>query len=99
REMYPDLSVSISSDMGQEYGEYERTLTTVVNTAVRPRTMHYMRNFASSIGEKGFGGTLAVVRSDGGNMSTDAVIDRPIQIALSGPSGGVTGSAYLARVI
>ena len=99
RALYPDLSVSISSDMGQEYGEYERTLTTVVNTAVRPRTMHYMRNFASSIGEKGFGGTLAVVRSDGGNMSTEAVIDRPIQIALSGPSGGVTGSAYLARVI
>src|SRR5829696_5000688 len=36
REAYPDLSVSISADIGQEYGEYERTLTTVVNTAVQP---------------------------------------------------------------
>jgi N-methylhydantoinase A len=99
REMYPELSVSISSDIGQEYGEYERTLTTVVNTAVQPRTMAYMKNFESSIAEKHFGGSLSIVRSDGGAMSTEAVSERPIQIALSGPSGGVTGSAYLARLI
>ena len=98
-ELYPELSVSISSDIGQEYGEYERTLTTVVNTAVQPRTVMYMRNFESSIAEKQFGGTLSIVRSDGGAMSTEAVAERPIQIALSGPSGGVTGSAYLARQI
>ena len=99
REMYPDLSVSISSDIGQEYGEYERTLTTVVNTAVQPRAVLYMKNFESSIKEKQFGGSLSIVRSDGGAMSTEAVARRPIQIALSGPSGGVTGSAYLAREI
>ncbi|MGB3684064.1 MAG: hydantoinase/oxoprolinase family protein [Rubrobacteraceae bacterium] len=98
-ELYPDLSVSISSDIGQEYGEYERTLTTVVNTAVQPSAIRYMRNFESSIQEKQFGGSLSIVRSDGGAMSTEAVARRPIQIALSGPSGGVTGSAYLAREI
>ena len=98
-ELYPDLSVSISSDIGQEYGEYERTLTTVVNTAVQPRTMSYMRNFESSVAEKKFNGSLSIVRSDGGAMSTDAVSESPIRIALSGPSGGVTGSAYLAREI
>ena len=99
RELYPDLSVSISSDIGQEYGEYERTLTTVVNTAVQPRTMSYMRNLESSVAEKKFNGSLSIVRSDGGAMSTDAVSESPIRIALSGPSGGVTGSAYLAREI
>jgi N-methylhydantoinase A len=99
REAYPDLSVSISADIGQEYGEYERTLTTVVNTAVQPHTMLYMRNFESSMGEKRFHGRLSIVRSDGGAMSTEAVAESPIQIALSGPSGGVTGSAYLAREI
>ena len=99
REVHPDLSVSISADIGQEYGEYERTLTTVVNTAVQPGTSRYMRNFEGSIDEKQFGGALSIVRSDGGAMSTEAVADSPIQIALSGPSGGVTGSAYLAREI
>jgi N-methylhydantoinase A len=99
REMYPDLPVSISADIGQEYGEYERTLTTVVNTAARPRTILYMRNFESSIEDRQFDGALSIVRSDGGAMSTEAVAERPIQIALSGPSGGVTGAAYLARQI
>jgi N-methylhydantoinase A len=39
---------------------------------------------------------LSIVRSDGGAMSPEATSHRPIQIALSGPSGGVTGAAYLA---
>ena len=99
REVAPDLPVTISSDIGQEYGEYERTLTTVVNTAVRPQTLVYMNNFEGSMKERKFGGTLSIVRSDGGAMSTEAVAERPIQIALSGPSGGVTGAAYLAREI
>jgi N-methylhydantoinase A len=99
QEIYPDLPVSISADIGQEYGEYERTLTTVVNTAARPRTILYMRNFESAIEDRRFNGTLSIVRSDGGAMSTEAVAERPIQIALSGPSGGVTGAAYLARQI
>ena len=99
REVAPELPVTISSDIGQEYGEYERTLTTVINTAVRPSTIVYMNNFEGSMKERNFGGTLSIVRSDGGAMSTEAVAERPIQIALSGPSGGVTGSAYLAREI
>jgi N-methylhydantoinase A len=99
QEMYPDLPVTISSDIGQEYGEYERTLTTVVNNAVQPRTQTYMSGFESSIEEKGFQGSLSIIRSDGGAMSTKATSHRPIQIALSGPSGGVTGAAYLAREI
>ena len=99
REIASDLPVTISSDIGQEYGEYERTLTTVVNTAVRPQTIVYMNNFEDSMKERKFGGTLSIVRSDGGAMSTEAVAERPIQIALSGPSGGVTGAAYLAREI
>src|SRR5215213_6810863 len=74
-------------------------LNSYVNTAVQPRTMLYMRNFEKSIDEKRFVGALSIVRSDGGAMSTEAVAERPIQIALSGPSGGVTGSAYLAREI
>jgi N-methylhydantoinase A len=66
---------------------------------VQPGTSLYMRNFEESIDEKRFGGSLSIVRSDGGAMSTEAVAASPIQIALSGPSGGVTGSAYLAREI
>jgi len=99
RELYPEMPVSVSADIGQEYGEYERTLTTVVNTAVQPKTLTYMKGFEDSIRDRDFRGNLSIVRSDGGAMSTRATAERPIQIALSGPSGGVTGAAYLSREI
>lgn len=99
REMYPELPVSISSDMVQEYGEYERALTTVVNTYARPRVIRYLTGLDESLKEKGFRGTLNIVRSDGGTMSTHAAAESPVHIALSGPSGGAVGTAYLARVV
>lgn len=95
----PEVPISISSDMVQEYGEYERALTTVINTSVRPRIVSYMRGLERSLEERGFGGTLNIVRSDGGTMSTQAACERPVQIVLSGPSGGAAGAAHLAKTI
>lgn len=99
REMYPDLPISISSDMVQEYGEYERALTTVVNTYARPRVIRYLHGLDSALANRGFKGSLNIVRSDGGTMSTRAAAESPVHIALSGPSGGAIGTAYLAREI
>lgn len=99
QDAYPDLPVSISSEMVSEYREYERTLTTVINAYVRPQVIRYVRNLAAKLEGMGFRGRLNIVRSDGGTMSTQAAQDRPVDITFSGPSGGVVGAAYLARQI
>lgn len=96
---YPDLPVSISSELVAEYREYERTLTTVINAYVRPQVIRYIRNLTSTLRHEGFGGRLNIVRSDGGTMSAQAAQDRPVDITFSGPSGGVVGAAYLAREV
>lgn len=96
---YPDLPVSISSELVAEYREYERTLTTVINAYVRPQVIRYIRNLTSTLRDEGFGGRLNIVRSDGGTMSAQAAQDRPVDITFSGPSGGVVGAAYLAREV
>lgn len=98
-EEYPQIPISISSDMVQEMGEYERALTTVINTYSRPRVIRYLEGLDAAMEDRGFKGSMNIVRSDGGNMSTSSAMDRPVDIALSGPSGGVVGSAYLARTI
>nr|WP_200125497.1 hydantoinase/oxoprolinase family protein [Salicibibacter cibarius] len=98
-EMYPDLPVSISSDIVPEYGEYERALTTVINTYTRPQVLNYLNRLESSQSEKGFDGQLNIVRSDGGTMSAKAATERPVDISFSGPSGGVVGSSYLSELI
>ncbi|MFC7154232.1 hydantoinase/oxoprolinase family protein [Halomarina halobia] len=94
---YPDLPVSVSSEIVTEYGEYERTLTTVINDYARPQVIRYLDDLDAELRESGSSAALNVVRSDGGIMSTDAAKRRPVELALSGPSGGVVGAATIAE--
>ena len=92
----PDLPVSISADIVPEYGEYERTLTTVINDYARPQVIRYLEDLDTELERAGSTARMNVVRSDGGLMSSAAAKDRPVELALSGPSGGVVGAATIA---
>ena len=94
---FPDLPVSISSEIVPEYGEYERTLTTVINDYARPTVIEYLEDLDASLEAAGSTARMNVVRSDGGLMSTGAATHRPVELALSGPSGGVVGAATIAE--
>jgi len=94
---FPDLPVSISAEIVPEYGEYERTLTTVINDYARPEVINYLDELDESLAAEGSTATMNVVRSDGGLMSSDAAKQRPVELALSGPSGGVVGAAAIAE--
>ncbi len=93
----PDLPVSISAEIVPEYGEYERTLTTVINDYARPQVIDYLEDLDDSLEAAGSSATMNVVRSDGGLMSSEAAKHRPVELALSGPSGGVVGAATIAE--
>jgi N-methylhydantoinase A len=93
----PDLPVSISAEIVPEYGEYERTLTTVINDYARPQVIDYLDDLDASLEDAGSTATMNVVRSDGGLMSSEAAKNRPVELALSGPSGGVVGAATIAQ--
>ena len=92
----PELPVSISAEIVPEYGEYERTLTTVINDYARPQVIRYLDDLDDSLEAAGSSATMNVVRSDGGLMSSAAAKNRPVELALSGPSGGVVGAATIA---
>ena len=92
----PALPVSISSEIVPEYGEYERTLTTVINDYARPTVIDYLEDLDASLSAADSTATMNVVRSDGGLMSSQAAKERPVELALSGPSGGVVGAATVA---
>lgn len=96
REEAPEVPVSISSEIVPEYGEYERTLTTVINDYARPTLINYLDDLDESLAAAGSTATMNVVRSDGGLMSSEAAKNRPVELALSGPSGGVVGAATIA---
>ncbi len=97
QKLYPDLPVTISSDVLPEFREYERTLTACMNSYVRPRVQSYLRNLEKEIRQEGMHGELNVLRSDAGLMTFKTAEENPVYAILSGPSGGVAGAIFIAR--
>ena len=97
REMMPDVPVSISADILPEMQEYERALTTVANSAVRPTVARYVGNLERELRAWGSDAKLSLLRSDGGLMSADKSRSAPVNLLMSGPAGGVAGAVFIAR--
>ena len=97
REIMPEVPVSLSHQVLPEMQEYERTLTTVANASVRPVVSLYVRNLRERLRGMGMNGRLALLRSDGGLMSTEASEEYPVSLLMSGPAGGVTGALWVAK--
>jgi N-methylhydantoinase A len=93
----PGVSVSVSHRITQEWREYERTSTTVVNAYVQPIMDRYLGEFGRGLGGRGFAGHLLVTQSNGGAFSLEAARSKPVHTIESGPAAGVTGSATLSR--
>ncbi len=92
-----DIPVSLSSDVSPEFREYERAVTTVLNSYLGPVMRRYLSSLEVSLREVPVMAALQVVRSDGGLMSVGGAQAHPIATALSGPSGGVNGAAFVAK--
>lgn len=92
-----DVPVSLSCDILPEMYEYERALTTVANSAVRPIVGKYVNNLETELRDMGMDGRLSLLRSDGGLMSAEKAQDAPVNLLMSGPAGGVTGALWVAK--
>jgi N-methylhydantoinase A len=88
--------VMLSYKVNPEAREYERTSVTVLNASVAPLVGDYLKRIDSeaSLGEK-----LQIFHSAGGMASPEAVCERPLSMALSGPAAGVSAAARTARML
>ena len=96
-EEMPDVPVSLSSEVIPEMQEYERTVTTVANSYVRPVVRTYLHNLESEFERSMRGARLHVLRSDGGLSSAEAAEAYPVNLLMSGPAGGVSGAIWIAH--
>ncbi|WP_370618287.1 hydantoinase/oxoprolinase family protein [Mumia qirimensis] len=98
-EEHPEAVVSISSEVLREYREYERSMTTLVDAAVKPKVAAYVRRIAHRLEEYADGGVpFYVMKSNGGVLSATEVVNQPISTVLSGPAAGALGAALIASV-
>jgi N-methylhydantoinase A len=95
-EELPGIPVSLSSQVVPEMQEYERTVTTVANSYVRPRVARYVRNLTEKLAAKTDAVKLHILRSDGGLASAKSSEEFPVNLLMSGPAGGVTGALWVA---
>jgi N-methylhydantoinase A len=96
-EIMPDVPISLSHIVLPEMQEYERTLTTVANAAVRPVVGRYVRNLRARLRDAGMAGKLSLLRSDGGLMTSEKSEEHPVSLLMSGPAGGVTGAIWVGK--
>jgi len=82
--------VTCSHEVSPEMREVERTVTTVINAALRPRLRRYLR------GIDGLAGEVLVMTSSGGLVPAVEGAELPAALLLSGPAGGVRAGAAAA---
>jgi N-methylhydantoinase A len=99
---HPDAVISISSEVLREYREYERSMTTLVDAAVKPKVAGYVTNIHARLDD--FTGADAgreripfhIMKSNGGVLSAEEVVNQPITTVLSGPAAGALGAGLIA---
>ena len=93
---FPDLPVSLSSVVAPIWREYERTSTTVMDAYCQRVARGFMREVSQGLDELGIRDRSALMKSNGGQVSIDHAADRPIDMVLSGLSGGMIAGHFWA---
>ena len=96
-DVMPGVPVSLSCDVIPEMQEYERAVTTVANSYVRPRVQTYVENLTRELESRMNTVKLHVLRSDGGLASSLSAAEYPVNLLMSGPAGGVAGAVWIAK--
>ncbi len=92
------LSVSCSSEVLPEFREYERMSTTVLDAYLKRIVEGYITNMGAVLAKKGMA-QFYVMQSNGGVVKAGVVKNKPVNMLLSGPAGGVAASKFLAELI
>lgn len=94
---FPQITVSISSEVSPEIREYERTSTTVCNAYVQPLVDRYVRRMEEALRERGFAGQFLLMLSSGTLAVADVARRFPIRLLESGPAAGALVAGYIGN--
>jgi N-methylhydantoinase A len=98
RETVPGVEVSAGALLANEYREYERTSTAVLDAYIKPVLKNYLGRVTDGIACAGFSGKTYAMNSAGGALTFEMAEAQPIATILSGPAGGVSGALHVARL-
>ncbi len=97
QEMWPEMTVSLSSEVSPEMREWERFSTTVANAYVQPLMATYLGRLETGLRAAGLTCPLFLMLSGGGLTTIETASRFPIRLVESGPAGGAIFSAFVAK--
>lgn len=88
---WPDMLISLSSEVDPVFREYERTVVTAFDAYIKPTVDSYLSKLKTALLQEGVTAPLQVMQSRGGLAGAETARMRPVRLFLSGPAGGVIG--------
>src|SRR3984957_547549 len=98
-ERAPKIPVSISYEVLPKWKEHFRSSTTICDAFIKPVVNRQLRSIRDRLESENIGAKIVIMRSNGGEMTLEAATEAPIQIAVSGPAGGVIASKQMAQLL
>lgn len=96
-EIAPDLYVSVSSEVAPVVGEYERTITTILDSYIGQVTIDTLGSLSGRLKQSGLGAEILVMKADGGCSFLSEIL--PIATVHSGPAAGLICAAHIGRML
>jgi N-methylhydantoinase A len=96
---HPEMFVSASHELSEEYREFERCSTVVANAYVGPIVRRYIGEIGDHIRSDGFAGSFLIVQSSGGLYEAEQAKNHCVHMLESGPAAGVIGTQALCHTL
>ena len=96
RAAYPDLALTLSSEVCPEIREYERQSTACANAYVQPIMARYLTRLEAELRGRGIACPFLLMTSGGGLTSFQTAVKFPIRLVESGPAGGAILASRIA---
>ena len=95
REVWPDVPVTLGSDILREVREFERGSTAALNGYIQPIMTRYLDRIAARLKAGAVESELLVMQGNGGMMTAGIAGEKAVQTVMSGPAAGVIAAARL----
>ena len=95
---FPGVAVSVSHEVAPIWREYERGSTVVADAFVKPLLQRYVDSVRESLDSLGLQCPWAIMKSNGGHATASAAEGQPVNLILSGQSGGIIGGKYFGEL-
>jgi N-methylhydantoinase A len=91
---FPGVPVSASHEIAPIWREYERGVTVVADAFVKPLLRRYVAGVRESLERLGLACPWSILKSNAGHATAASAESQPVNVLLSGLSGGMIGGKY-----